>query len=105
MPIFVMSIAFIILCGVGRSLVGSSKEYVILSFMRVVVIVMGWRYSKNFLNNVDGINSKYMMDIRFLPLIFVMRGLGFMSVDVVIIGIVILCMRMVNIGNMYIVNK
>jgi hypothetical protein len=100
-----MVMAFVILCRVGGSLVGASKEYIILSFMGIVVIVMGWGYSKNFMNNLDGINSKYILDGGFLPLIFVMGRLGFMSLEVVVMGIVILCIRIFNIGNMYIINK
>lgn len=46
-----------------------------------------------------------MLDNGFLPLIFVIGGLGFMTVDIVIFGIVMLCMRLVNIGNIYVVNK
>lgn len=40
LPIFVMAIAFIILCRVGGSLVGASKEYIILSWIGIVVVVI-----------------------------------------------------------------
>jgi len=100
-----MALAFVMLCGVRGSLVNASKEYVILSLIGVIIIVMGWRYSKNFLNNIDGVINKYLLDHGFLPLIFVMRRLGFMTVDVVIFGVVMLCMRLVSMGNIYVVNK
>lgn len=45
------------------------------------------------------------MDGGFLPLILVMGRLGFMSLDVVLLGVVMICMRIVNMGNMYIINK
>lgn len=57
------------------------------------------------MSNVDRIMSKYILDGGFLFLIGVMRGIGFMSVDVVIFGIVMICIRMFNIGNIYVVNK
>jgi len=105
LPIFVIVLAFVMLCGVGGSLVSASKEYVVLSMIRVVIIVIGWRYSKNFLNNIDGVASKYILDYRFLPLIFVRGGIRFVTVDVVMLGVVMICMRIVNIGNIYVVNK
>jgi len=36
-----MVLAFLILCGVGGSLVSASKEYVLLSLIGVLVIVIG----------------------------------------------------------------
>lgn len=54
---------------------------------------------------MDGVNNKVMLDGGFLPLIFVMRGVGFISLEVVIVGTVMICIRMINMRNMYIVNK
>jgi NADH:ubiquinone oxidoreductase subunit 5 (subunit L)/multisubunit Na+/H+ antiporter MnhA subunit len=104
-PIFIIVMAFVILCRVGGSLVGASKEYIILSFMRVVVVVIGWGYSKNFMNNMDGVNHKYILDGGFILLMFLMGGLTFISLEVVIMRIVMLCIRIFNIGNIYVMNK
>lgn len=57
------------------------------------------------MNNCDGGHNKYLVDSGFLPLIAVMRRTGFMSVDVVLVSIVIVCMRIITMGNIYIVNK
>lgn len=40
LPIFIMALAFIMLCRVGGSLVSASKEYVILSIIRIMIIVI-----------------------------------------------------------------
>lgn len=57
------------------------------------------------MNNIDGNTTKYIMDRGFLPLLFVIGRLRFISIDVVILVFVMMCMRMLHIGNMYIVNK
>jgi len=57
------------------------------------------------MNNVDGNATKYIMDGGFLPLLFVVGRLGFMSIDVVVLVFVIICTRILHIGNIYIVNK
>lgn len=40
LPIFIIFASFVMLCGVGGSLVGSSKEYVLLSFFGIIVMVV-----------------------------------------------------------------
>lgn len=105
LPSFAIILSFIILCGVGGSLVGASKEYVLLSVYGVVVIVMGWGYTKSFINNMDGGTNKYMVDAIFLSLLFVVGGMGFLSLEVVVMVFVITCTRLLHMGNMYIVNK
>jgi len=57
------------------------------------------------MNNIDGNTTKYIIDRGFLPLLFVIGRLGFMSIDIVILVFVIICMRILHIGNIYIVNK
>lgn len=93
------------LCRVGRSLVNASKEYILLSVYRIVVIVIGWCYTKNFLTNIDRNGAKYIVDSGFLPLLLVIGGISFMSLEVVMLVFVALGMRLFNIGNMYVLNK
>jgi len=57
------------------------------------------------MNNCDGGHNKYLMDSGFLPLIFIVGRLGFVSTDVVLVSMFMICIRMVTISNMYIVNK
>lgn len=100
MGIMVMTLGFLLLCGVRGSLVASSKEYILLGVFGIFVMVMGWNYSKNFMNNVDRVVNKYMMESRFLCLIVLLRGSRFMSIDVVLLTVVCLGMRVVTMGNM-----
>jgi hypothetical protein len=100
-----MILSFLVLCRVRGSLVGASKEYILLSVYGLVIMVMGWRYTKNFINNMDGSTSKYLIDVRFLALIFMVGGTSFMSLDAVMMVFVIVCMRLLHMGNMYVVNK
>jgi len=94
-----MVMGFVMLCGVRGSLVSNSKEYILLRVFRMVVIVMRWSYSKNFINNVDRGVSKYMLDSRFMYLILVMGGCRFVSLDVVLLVFVCFGLRVVNMGN------
>lgn len=41
MELMIMNMCFLLLCGVRRSMVFSSKEFVLLEFVGVVVIVIG----------------------------------------------------------------
>lgn len=41
LPSFVIILSFLILCGVRGSLVGASKEYVLLSVYGIIVMVIG----------------------------------------------------------------
>lgn len=93
------------LCGVGRSLVSASKEYILLGVFGIVVIIMGWGYSKNFMNNVDRGVGKYMLDSRFLVLMLVMGGSSFMSMETVLLVFVCICTRLISMGNIWVVNR
>jgi hypothetical protein len=57
------------------------------------------------MNNLDGPNKKHMLDGRFLLLMFVIGGMSFISLEVVVMGMVIMCIRIFNIRNMYVMNK
>jgi hypothetical protein len=49
--------------------------------------------------------TKYIVDGGFMVLIGILGGMDFVSIDLVLIRLVIICTRVFNIGNMYIVNK
>lgn len=103
--IIVMVGGFVLLCGVGGSLVSNSKEYVLLGVFRIIVMIIRWNYSKNFMNNVDRSSSKYILESGFLFLIVVMGGSGFISVDVIILTFVCVGIRIVSIRNMWVLNR
>lgn len=83
----------------------ASKEFILLGIYRVVIMIMGWIYSKNFLNNIDGTGSKYLLDRGFLFLVFVIGRLGFISLEVVVLVFCVLGIRIINMGNIWIVNR
>jgi hypothetical protein len=79
--------------------VSASKEYVLLRVYRVLIIIIRWVYSKNFINNVDGVRSKYLVDRGFLFLVLVLGGLRFCTIEVVLMVFVCIGLRMVTISN------
>jgi len=83
-----MRISFIILIGVGGSLVYNSKEVVIFQVILMVVIFIRWKYTKSFLNVVSGMGNGLIKISYSIVLIFVLGGSGFTSVEVMVVALI-----------------
>jgi len=104
--VIMISICFLLLCGVGGSIVYNSKEMIVLQLMSLVVVLMGWKYTKAFFHNVGGIGNN-LIKIRYSTVaIFITGGSRFGRVEMVVVTVVIGgLMRVVNSWSRYVVNK
>lgn len=55
----VIVMAFLLLTGVGGSIVFGSKERVVLEMVSVFVVIVGWKYSKVFFSQFRGYINRY----------------------------------------------
>jgi len=101
-----MNLSFLLLCGVGRSIIFSSKEFILLEFVRLIVIVVRWNYSKVFLNSVSSYDSTITLINCSILLLLVMGGSGFSGLDLMSLGVMATLMIVVfNSISRYVVNK
>lgn len=57
----VIAIAFLLLTGVGGSMIFGSKEGVVLEMVSLFVVIVGWKYSKVFFNQLGGYMSGFSL--------------------------------------------
>jgi len=101
-----MVIAFLILTGVGRSMVFGSKEAVVLEIVSLFIVLIGWKYSKVFFGQVRGYMSGVNVIRIGLSLYIFLGGWGYNDVEIVsvvlMIGGVLFLMNSIS---RYVVNK
>jgi len=102
----VILLSFLLLCRVGRSMVYNSKEMILLNMTMMLVIAIGWKYTKVFLNGISRINTSMLtMSYSSIILVFLRRsGFGrvdFVSVLILVRGVICL----VNSWSGYVINK
>jgi len=104
--VIIIMISFLLLCGVGGSLIYNSKEMVILQVLLVIVIFVGWKYTKVFISGVGRTNGGLVKMKWSVCMIFVSGRSGFRGMEMVItlmmIGRVI---PVLNSWSGYVVNK
>lgn len=106
MELIVMNMCFLLLCGVRGSIVFSSKEFILLEFVRVAVIVVRWSYSKTFLHNTSGYNCVMTVMNSSGLLLLLSRGSGFSGLDLVsLTSMTVLGVFVINSMAGYVVNK
>jgi len=101
-----MNLSFLLLCGVGGSIIFSSKEFILLEFVGLIVIVIGWNYSKVFLSNMSSYDSTItLMNCSILLLLVIGRS-RFGGLDLASLGVITTLMIVVfNSISGYVVNK
>jgi NADH:ubiquinone oxidoreductase subunit 5 (subunit L)/multisubunit Na+/H+ antiporter MnhA subunit len=106
MEMMIMNLSFLLLCGIGRGIIFSSKEFIMLEFVRVLVIVVRWNYSKVFFSNVSSYNTTMTL-IRCSSLLLLLVGRSrFSGLDLVsIFSSIILFIMVFNSMAGYVVNK
>lgn len=104
--VMVMVISFLLLCGVGGSLVYNSKEMVVFQILLIVIVFVGWKYTKIFFNSVSG-NRNNLVKIQYsICIIFVAGGSGFRGVELMTVLIMVgRIMPILNSWSRYVVNK
>jgi len=104
--IMVMILSFLLLCGIGGSLVYNSKEMIMFQMLLVLIVLIRWKYTKIFLHSVSGLRNS-LVKIRYsIYLIFALGGSGFRRVES--ITLLVMVGRMIPILNSwsgYVVNK
>lgn len=104
--VVVMVISFLLLCGVGGSLVYNSKEIIVFQILLMIVVFIRWKYTKMFFNSVSRIRSNLMKMQYSLCIIFVIGGTGFGGIEMMIILIIIRgIIPILNSWSRYVVNK
>jgi len=86
--VVMMGMSFIILMGVGGSLVYNSKEIIIFQVILIIVVFVRWKYTKSFLNVVSGMNNGLIKISYSIVLIFMLGGSGFASMEVIVIALI-----------------
>lgn len=67
---FVMRWSFLMLTGIRGSLIGYTKEQLVGTIVALWVLIIGWAYTKNFCNIIDGGEDKILLDGGFFVLLF-----------------------------------
>jgi len=87
MIVIVMS--FLLLCGVGGSIVYNSKEIIILQTIMLLIVLMGWKYTKVFFNNMRGINVSLMKMNYSIVILIVLGRTGFRRVELILVLVMV----------------
>jgi len=66
---------------VGGSIIYNSKEMVVLQVMMLLVVLMGWKYTKVFFNNMGGMNMTLMKINYSVVMLIVLGRTGFRGVE------------------------
>jgi len=67
----------------------NSKEMIVLQAMLILVVLMGWKYTKVFFNNLRGMNTGLMKINYSLLILMVMGGTGFRGVELMLVLIMV----------------
>lgn len=104
--VIVIVMSFLLLCGVGRSIVYNSKEMVVLQMIFMLVVLMRWKYTKVFFNNMGGISINLMKMNYSIIMLYILGGTGFRRVELMLVLIIIgRLMPIVSSWSGYVVNK
>jgi len=83
--IVVMTMSFLLLCGVRRSIIYNSKEIIILQIVMLLVVLIGWKYTKVFFNNMGGMNINLMKMNYSIVILIVLGRTGFRRVELILV--------------------
>lgn len=102
----IMVMSFLLLCGVGGSLIYNSKEMIVFQMLLMIIVFVGWKYTKTFFNSANRMNNTLVKMQYSMCIIFVIRGSGFGGVELMTLVIIIGgIMPILNSWSGYVVNK
>jgi uncharacterized membrane protein len=79
----VIILSFLLLCAIGRSIIYSSKELIVLQAIMILIVLVGWKYSKSFFNGSGSYRMSLLKMSKSIMMIFVVGGSGFAGVEMV----------------------
>jgi len=85
----VMMISFLLLCGVGGSIIYNSKEIIILQSIILLVVLIGWKYTKVFFNNMRGMNVSLMKMSYSIMMLIVLGRTRFRGVELILVLVMV----------------
>jgi NADH:ubiquinone oxidoreductase subunit 5 (subunit L)/multisubunit Na+/H+ antiporter MnhA subunit len=104
MVVIVMS--FLLLCGVRRSMVYNSKEIIVLQIVILLVVLIGWKYTKVFFNNIRGMNTNLIKMNYSIVMLVVLGGTGFRRMELILVLVIVGgLIPIVNSWSGYVANK
>lgn len=104
MNVMVIVWSFFILCRVGRSVVMLTKEQIVMIVVRILIVAIGWNYTKNFTNISDGINKNVVISNFWYLLIFI-RGSSWVRVDPLLMIVLVVGMNALSFNAIRVVNS
>jgi len=87
--IVVIVISFLLLCRVGRSIIYNSKEIIVLQIIILLIVLIGWKYTKVFFNNMGGMNITLMKMNYSIVMLLVLGGTGFGRTELILVLVMI----------------
>jgi hypothetical protein len=106
MEIMIINLSFLLLCGVRGSIIFNSKEFVLLEFAGILVVVLGWNYSKAFFSNISSYNGVVTLMSFSSSLLLLIGGSGFSGLDLVsMLAFVVVFTILLNSSSGYVLNK
>jgi len=104
--IVVMVMSFLLLCGVRGSMIYNSKEMIVLQAIILLVVLIGWKYTKVFFNNIGGISMSLMKMNYSIVILVVLGRTGFRGVELIFVLVIARgLMPILNSWSRYVVNK
>jgi len=89
--VMIMVLSFLLLSGVGGSLIYNSKEIIVFQILMLIVVYIRWKYTKVFFNRVSGMGVVLIKISYSTVMIFVLGGSGFGGVDMMTIVVIMGC--------------
>jgi len=104
--IIVIVLSFLLLCGIRRSMIYNSKEIIVLQIIILLIVLIGWKYTKVFFNNMGGMNSNLIKMNYSIVMLVVLGRTGFGRTELILLLIIVRrLMPIVNSWSGYVVNK
>lgn len=101
----VICIGFLLLCGIRRGIINSSKENIIILVARIMIVVVRWNYTKIFLSNLGRGVKRYTIISIIISLIVVVGRTGFDITGLLRVFQIIVIVIILNLSSSYVINK
>lgn len=103
--VMIICLRFLLLCGIGRGLINSSKENIVILIIGLIIVMVGWNYTKSFFTNISGNVHGYIMINIMLVLIFGTGGIRFDLNGAIGVIHIIMISAILNLSLSYVINK
>jgi NADH:ubiquinone oxidoreductase subunit 5 (subunit L)/multisubunit Na+/H+ antiporter MnhA subunit len=104
--VIVMIMSFLLLCGIGGSMIYNSKEIIVLQTVLLLIVLIGWKYTKTFFHGISGMSNSLIKINYSIIIIRVLGRTGFGGVELMLVLVIL--GRLIPIFNSwsgYVVNK